>query len=165
MKRSKTTLGAQASAQRLRLGGIALVAGACTLALLLSAHTTTAATLRGHGHSRPTAAAVNNNPHGTFTIAGSVGGLYPGASAQLVLTVSNPQPFAIDVTSITTTVGNPSASCSASNLTVAAFSGNLTVPGRGSAKVTVPVALSHAAPDACQGVEFPLTYNGLAQKV
>lgn len=163
MKRSNTTLGARVCAQRLRLGGITLVAGACTLALLLSAHATTAATLRGHGRSRTTAA-VKDDPHGAFTIAGAVGGLYPGASTQLVLTVSNPQPFAIDVTSITTAVANPSASCAGSNLSVAAFSGNLTIPGRGAKKVSVPVALSHAAPDACQGVVFPLTYSGLANK-
>ena len=162
--RPKTTLGGQVRAQRQRLGGLALAAGACTIGMLLSAHGTTAATLHGQGRSRPTAAAVKDDPHGTFTIAGSVGGLYPGASARLVLTVSNPQPFAIDVTSITTTVGDASASCAASNLTVAAFSGNLNVPGRSSARVAVPVALGHAAPDACQGAVFPLTYSGLAQK-
>jgi hypothetical protein len=114
--------------------------------------------LRCHGRHSTSA------PHGAFTIAGSIGGLWPGHSAPLVLTVYNPQPFTIDVRSISTVVGTPKTGCTASNLTVAGFAGRLYVPAGGMAHLSVPVALIHAAPDACQGAVFPLTYSGFARK-
>jgi hypothetical protein len=104
-------------------------------------------------------------PHRVFTISGSVGGLYPGLSTQLVLTVVNSQSYKIVVTSITTRVGAPKAGCSASNLIVGAFAGDLKVKAHESAELSVPVALSHAAPDACQGAVFPLTYSGLGRRM
>jgi hypothetical protein len=103
-------------------------------------------------------------PHLAFRIGGSVGGLYPGFSTQLVLTVVNSQSYKIVVTSITTRVGAPKAGCSASNLIVGAFTGHLKVKAHKSAQLSVPVTLSHAAPDACQGVVFPLTYSGLGRR-
>lgn len=163
--------GASSGARRWRLGVLVLLCVGCAIALGLSARRAGESTLRGDGVSwRPAAvvsgqagpaAGVSTTP-GRFGIAGAVGGLYPGASAQLVLTVTNPLHFAIVVTSISTTVGSPSAGCVASNLTVAAFSGQLTVAAGGSAQVSVPVALSHAAPDACQAAVFPLQYSGVA---
>jgi hypothetical protein len=119
--------------------------------------------LQGQGPSA-TASRIPPAPPGTFTIAGDDSGLYPGASKQLVLVVSNPQHFAIVVTSIQTTVGNASQTCSGSYLSVGAFSGQLQVADGGQASVTVTVTLSHAAPDACQGAIFPLTYHGSAVK-
>lgn len=99
-----------------------------------------------------------------FSISGSVSGLYPGASLPLVLTVSNPHAFAIDVTSVTTSVGTPNAGCASSKLTVTPFAGNLVVADHATATLTVTATLSHDAPDACQGVVFPLQYSGTAVK-
>jgi hypothetical protein len=101
---------------------------------------------------------------GRFTISGKATGLYPGASLPLVLTVSNPQQFTIDVTSITTTVGNASPSCPASLLTVTSFSGDLLVPGQSKATHVVTATLSHATPDACQGVVFPIVLFATATR-
>lgn len=119
--------------------------------------------LSGHGTASEPAnqepAAVNAS---AFTISGKVGGLYPGALRSLTLTVANHQPYAIVVTSLTTTVGAASAACGASNLTVPAFSGHLTVPANGQAKTTVQVKMAHAAPNACQHAVFPLRYSGQA---
>lgn len=99
-----------------------------------------------------------------FSINGSVNGLYPGASLPLVLKVSNPLAFAIDVTSITTAVGTPNAGCAGTNLLVTPFAGDLPVPAKGTATATVSATLNHSTPDACQGVVFPLTYSGTAVK-
>lgn len=99
-----------------------------------------------------------------FTISGSVTGLYPGATLPLVLTISNQEAFPISVTSVSTSVGSPSAGCAASNLTVTQFAGSLTVPAKGTATLTLMASLSHDTPDACQGVVFPLQYSGMAVK-
>jgi hypothetical protein len=149
-----------------------LIVVACVLAAALSGHRADSAMLHGYGASwqptaltsRQTGLAATSASSGTFRIAGSIRGLYPGDSAPLVLTVTNPNHFAIVVTSISTTVGRPRASCVASNLTVHRFSGQLEVPASRSAKVSVPVTLSHRAPNACQGALFPLTYSGLARR-
>jgi hypothetical protein len=138
----------------------AFAVGVAAVLILLTAAHSSRATLRGSGAS--TAAAATAATPGTFRISGSVGGLYPGGSAQLVLTVANPQHFAIVVTSISTAVGSPTPGCAASFLHVAAFAGALTVGAESAAQVSVPVVLDHAAPDACQGAVFPLQYAGVA---
>jgi hypothetical protein len=99
-----------------------------------------------------------------FVITGNVEGLFPGASRSLVLSVSNPEPFTIVVTSITTTVGSPSLQCPGTLMTVTPFSGKRSVPAHGAGQVTVTASLHHSAPNACQGVTFPFHYSGLAKK-
>ena len=145
---------------------------ACLALLVLTGRQTAQATLRGSGSSGPFAAILAgpkarpfaNGSAGSFRIGGATGGLYPGDSKLLVLTVINPQHFAIRVTSIATTVGSAGPGCAAQNLTVAEFTGDLTVIALGSAQIAVPVTLKHAAPNACQGAVFPLDYTGLAVK-
>jgi hypothetical protein len=112
-------------------------------------------------------ASVNFWPgtHGTFRITGSVAGLYPGSKRALVLTVTNPQAFAVVVTGITTTVSSARAACSASNLSIGVFSGQLHLPPRGSAMVSVNASLRQTTTDACIGTAFNLAYRGLARKL
>ena len=99
-----------------------------------------------------------------FHITGSIGGLYPGASLSLKLTVTNRESFRIVVTAMSTTVHDASPSCPAGMLTVGDFAGTLTVPASGTASVHVPVHLGHAAGNGCQSAVFPLTYAGRARK-
>lgn len=128
--------------------------------------------LSGYGSSGPTSSRGNKNPpatphskaKGSFGIAGSVKGLYPGLSTPLVLTVSNRQSFAIVVTSITTSVTSASAPCSASMLSVSSFSGRLSVPAMRSAKTSLVVKMRPSAPDACIGATFRLAYSGLGDE-
>lgn len=96
----------------------------------------------------------------TFTISGKVLGLYPGKTLPLTLTVTNPNKFSITVTSSTTSISNASSACTAPHLKVTSFSGSLVVGALNSAKVKVNTTLLHSAPNACQGVEFPLHYTG-----
>ena len=101
---------------------------------------------------------------GRFLISGGVTGLYPGATLPLTLTISNPQPFAIVVTSVTVAIGTGSPACASSNLSVSPFSGTLTVPAKGSATMTLSATLAHSAGDGCEGAVFPLQYAGMAVK-
>jgi hypothetical protein len=129
--------------------------------------------LVGYGSSAPHAsAAPETRPSGpgaaggpavsSFSISGSVAGLYPGNTRSLVLTVTNPQKVAITVTPITTTVSNASTKCLAANLKVTKFSGHLVVPAGKTAKATVDAEMAHSAPNGCQGAHFPLVYTALA---
>lgn len=120
------------------------------------------------GHAMPSGAA-RTAPDGaggplvsSFSIAGGVGGLFPGKKFALVLTVTNPQNVAITVTSISTTVSDASSLCVAAKVKVTTFSGQLHVAAGKKAKATVHVTMTHSAPDACEGAVFPFQYNGLA---
>jgi hypothetical protein len=132
-----------------------------------------AAPLVGHGsspeHAQPASGAVpsvpdagNRGAASSFSIAGSVTGLFPGKTFPLVLTVTNPQTVTITVTSITTTVSNASSACVAKNVKVSSFSGNLVVAAKKTHKVTVHVTMIHSAPNSCMGAQFPFQYTGLA---
>ena len=119
--------------------------------------------LTGYGAS-PGPAVASSSTRSAFGIHGGTTGLYPGRSQPLELTVTNPQSFAITVTSITTAVGPASAACPAADLQVGPFGGSLAVPAGGRAAVAVTATLAGAAPDACQGALFPLQYTGQGQK-
>jgi hypothetical protein len=100
----------------------------------------------------------------SFTIAGDVTGLYPGATRSLTLTVTDRRTFPILVTSITTAVGGGRPGCPAADLRVGPFTGGVSVAGEGSAQVVVTVSMLRSAPNACQGAVFPLSYHGTATK-
>jgi hypothetical protein len=117
-----------------------------------------------HGTPRRRRGSHKPGPRGTFRIGGSIGGLYPGVVTHLVLSVVNPQRYALVITSISTTVGTPKTGCSATNLSVGSFSGHVKVKAHRSVQVAVQVSLAHAAPDACQGALFPLQYSGLGRR-
>jgi hypothetical protein len=102
--------------------------------------------------------------HKDFAVTGAVTGLVPGANGNLVLKVSNPNNFQIEVTSITVAAGNASAQCTASNLVTTGFSGSLLVPANGTVNRAVPIKLKPTAGDGCKNASFPLTYGGNAVK-
>jgi hypothetical protein len=100
----------------------------------------------------------------SFAISGHVTGLYPGAVLPLKVTVSNPWHFGIIVTSISASVGPGRPGCAAANLKVSPFTGELKLGAGQTGYATLEVTLAHAAPDACQGAVFPLSYRGVARK-
>ncbi len=103
-------------------------------------------------------------PPRTFSITGTVAGLSPGRALPLVLTVTNPQRYAITVASISTTAGNASSSCPAADVTVSAFAGQLPVGAGRTVSTTVTVTMRHSAPDGCQAAVFPFRYTGAAAR-
>jgi hypothetical protein len=146
---------------------MALTVAACVLVTVGGAGVSETIPLSGSGAatlSSSSSAIVSSGHGGPFPISGGIAGLYPGASLPLVLTIANPEPFAISVTSVTTTVVSPSAQCPGTLLTVTPFSGTQSVSAHGTSDIIVTVSLAHAAPDACQGATFPFLYNGLATK-
>jgi hypothetical protein len=115
-----------------------------------------------------------------FSISAQLGGLrqlYPGAPAQsLPLTISNPNPLPIFLTSLSVRVAADPPGCSSAENLVLTGAGvstadPLKVPPRGSVTLPTPGA---AAPtiqmrdlplnqDACQNARFPLSFSGRAR--
>jgi hypothetical protein len=115
----------------------------------------------------------------TFGPAASKGQLFPGSSVELDLAVSNPNPFAVHITSLTLDTGAGTggfevdaghAACAFSALHFTAQTNNgpgWQVPPKvgsteGSLKIEMPGALSMdaAAANACQGATFTVHLKG-----
>lgn len=109
---------------------------------------------------------ADSAPGHAFTISGSVDGLRPGKPATLRLTVANPEPQPIRLTSATATARAASSACPAGLLGITGFSGTpeTVVAARGQAVIELTVTLSAQAPNACRQVAFPLTYAGQAEQ-
>jgi hypothetical protein len=99
-------------------------------------------------------------PQDRLTLQGRIDHLYPGYVGTLRIRVRNTGSSAIILTRIRTTVGDAAPGCVSQNLHVRRFRGALRVPAHGMVRVQVRVRLSERAPDACQGVRFPLAYSG-----
>jgi hypothetical protein len=97
-----------------------------------------------------------------FAISGEVDGLFPGADVTLDARVTNPHPFAIRVMSTSATVLDASEGCPASMLQVGDSQAPVEVPPGGTGIVPLDVRMSRNAPDACQGVTWPLRFTGTA---
>jgi hypothetical protein len=89
-----------------------------------------------------------------------VSGLFPGKTLPLVLTLANPNKLAITVTTVKATVGNATASCTATYLSVTGYSGHAVIAAGKTGKVTVDVTMKTSAPNGCEGKSFPLHYTG-----
>lgn len=110
-----------------------------------------------------------------ITPTGAAASLYPGGPAGSVyFQVSNPNPYAVTITSITwgTPVSNNTTACPNSNISVSGSAPttglSISIPANSSsAAVSVPgvLLLSHSAPDGCQGVSFDvsMTVTGVEQ--
>lgn len=107
-----------------------------------------------------------------FYISGAVGGVYPGSSSTLTLSIQNPLNIPITVSTITLVAGSPSSACPSSMLMVPPGSAlnttytintSLAVPANSTvAGPSVTLSLATAATNACAGVSFPLMYGGTA---
>lgn len=108
---------------------------------------------------------------GVFGISGSVTELVPGTTRPLVVTITNPNGYAIDVLSVTTTVGSPGGGCPAGSLVVPPYAYSsgpaVSAPGKGSTTLTLSaqyVDSLTADQSGCRGATFPLTFTGTAEK-
>lgn len=115
-------------------------------------------------------------PPKTFQISGAVNDLAPAVTRQLVLTVTNPNNQAIRVTSLSATVvsitkavGAPAGACSPTSLLqVGAWTGSAFNVSAGQTRTItghIPLTLSNAAGDGCQGATFRLNYTGSAAQL
>jgi len=131
----------------------------------------------GNGNT-PNSGSVQGTPGHSFTISGSVQGLFPGDGyAQPVtssthpvyvyLTVTNPNSQDIIVTSLSYSVSDAGTACRASNLSPTTFtkSFSVRVPARqslGGTAFPLPISMVPTAGNACQGQAFPLSFTGSA---
>lgn len=100
-----------------------------------------------------------------FRISGHVTGLYPGARTRIRLTVRNPNPYAIRVTKIRTSVKVPArSSCPARSIKVKRFRGSRRIAPRATVRIKVNVSMRAKVPNACAGQRYRLTYRGWATR-
>ena len=118
------------------------------------------------GSGTGTATATSAQPL-TTSVATTSAALYPGISgANLYLTVNNPNPFPVSITSVNANgaavadAGHPACVTTGVSYTTQATA--QTVPANGSVSFTVSgVAMSNASDDGCQGATFtiPVTFT------
>jgi hypothetical protein len=108
------------------------------------------------------AAKKKANP--ALNVSGTTAGLYPGGTVPLPLKVKNRTRFAVTLKKLTVKVGNASSACPGSLLHVVPFKPKTKLRKKKAGTVIVQVALSPAAPDACQNASFPITYKAKAVK-
>jgi hypothetical protein len=108
------------------------------------------------------------------TPSGPAASLYPGGPAgQVYLTIKNPNPYAVTVTSLAwgTPVSTSTTTCPSSNISVdanAPTSASIPIAANttsGALQINNVLDLAHSAPDGCQGVTFdvPVTVTGVQQ--
>ncbi len=121
-------------------------------------------TVGGGGTGTATATSSQNL---TTSVATTTAALYPGITgASLYLTVNNPNPFPVAITSVNANgaavpdAGHPTCVTTGVSYTTTAVT--QTVPASGSASFTVPsVAMTNASDTGCQGATFtiPVTFT------
>jgi hypothetical protein len=120
------------------------------------------------------AANTTTDTSGAFTInATTVTGLYPGATKTLVLSITNPYSFDLNVTALSASLASTSSAlCTASstNLAVRAYQGPPALPIRVKSSRTltvgsIPLFMPNTVATACQGVTFTISLKGTASKV
>lgn len=119
------------------------------------------------GGATPGFEATGSRGHKAFHIRAKAWGLYPGATKDFEVKLTNGSKNAIDVTSLEVveaqTVDGPG--CPASRyVSTTAFAGSIVVPAKTSLIVTdaLSVTLDASAPDDCQDAGFRLKLRGEA---
>ena len=107
-------------------------------------------------------AAVNMAAPPRFQISGRVDGLFPGIRTRLRLSIRNPNPVAIVVGRIHTTVRRAGGTCPPGTIRIKRFKGSRRIPALGVKRVTVTVRMLSNAPDTCAGQRYRLSYRGSA---
>lgn len=121
-------------------------------------------TVGGGGTGTATATTAGNL---TTSVATTTAALYPGITgSNLYLTVNNPNPFPVTVTSVnangaaTADAGHPT--CVTTGVTFTTTAVSQVIPASGSSSFTVAgVAMSNASDNGCQGATFtvPVTFT------
>ena len=113
-------------------------------------------------YPRSPPAAVDMAAPPRFQISGGVDGLFPGIRTRLRLSIRNPNPVAIVVRRIHTTVRRAGGTCPPGTIRIQRFKGSRRIPALGVKRVTVTVRMLSNAPDTCAGQRYRLSYRGSA---
>ncbi len=95
-----------------------------------------------------------------FTLTTNYTGLYPDADVSVPVTVHNPAAYDLAIHTADVRVGDANPGCPAANLEAASYSGDVVAPSHQDATITIRMHMPAAAPDACQGATFPLSFTG-----
>jgi hypothetical protein len=95
----------------------------------------------------------------SFEIRGEVDGLFPGVTETLDARVTSRENFTMTVTTVGATVRDATPTCPGSFLTVEGSRARVDVLSGATASIPLVVHMDRAAPDACQGVTFPLEFR------
>jgi hypothetical protein len=147
-----------------------------TAALLIGAGVSFAVwTLGGSGSGTGAATVASSLTVTGITPSGPAASLYPGGPpASVYFSFTNPNPFAVTVTSITwgTPTSNNTTSCPSSNISIDASAPtavSISIPANQTSgpayQVPGVLDLAHSAPNGCQGVSFntPMTITATQQ--
>jgi len=138
--------------------GMRPFATACTLAVLLGIATFAYASIVGTPEF-PQAAKQKKG----LQITGNVDGLDPGVPATLSAKVKNNLSRKVKVRSLKVAVGDASAACPRTLLTVQGLkTTKKALKPRKTHTIPVTMLLSAAVPDACQDATFPLKFSARA---
>jgi hypothetical protein len=114
--------------------------------------------LNAGGHADGVGAAASASVP-SMKISGHVSGMYPGRVALVRVRVKNPGHVAVVVKQVSATVGDAGAGCDSTYLSVKSSRKKLRIaPGR-RVKLTLQATMLPDAPDACQGLTFPLAFH------
>lgn len=148
---------------RIRIVTTAFGIGAAVVGALVAVGVASAswrATGAGSGYARATQAIELTTVDASATTTAQ---LYPGGTGDVIVVVSNPNPFPLDLDSIVgsgTISSDRGAACDASTgVTFSARSGlGLVVPASNTLRVTLAgaAAMSSASANACQGAVFTI---------
>jgi hypothetical protein len=166
METSVVESGRRAVRQRRRRRGRRIAAFVGILVVAFGAAAAFAAwTVGGGGSGTATAVSAQNL---TTSVATTSAALYPGITgANLSLTVNNPNPFPVTITSVNANgAAVPDAAhasgCVTTGVSYSTTSTSKTVPASGSSSFTVAgVSMTNASDTGCQGATFtiPVTFT------
>jgi hypothetical protein len=165
-RRPEHELGRQAARrQRRRHRRRVAVFGTTVLLVVGAAAAFAAWTVGGGGSGSATATSAQNL---TTSVATTTASLYPGITgANLALTVNNPNPFPVTITSVNANgAAVPdaahAAACVTTGVSFATTATTKTIPANGSSSFGVAgVSMSNASDTGCQGATFtvPVTFT------
>jgi hypothetical protein len=147
-----------------------LIGGGVTVVVLIAAglaYAAWTASGTGSGYAKAGAAtALTTNDVSATT----VGDLYPGTSGNVKVSINNPNPYPVQVTSITNGTGSITATggigtCTTTGVTFANQTGlTINIPANGTTAATLSNAasMSNASENGCQGATFtiPVSLSG-----
>jgi len=97
-----------------------------------------------------------------FRVRGKVTGLFPGRRITLRARLRNPYDFPIVARRVRATVTSPVPGCPKTAVKVRRWKGRRLLRPHAARRVPLRVTMRRAAPDACQGVRFTLSFTGKA---
>jgi hypothetical protein len=92
-------------------------------------------------------------------VTGNTRNLFPGVTRSLPIQVRNRTRGPVRLQWVRAIVGQPRGACNGGYLHVEQIWPQRRIPGRGLIDLVMPITLADEAPDACQGVRFPLRYQ------